>query len=145
MIMKMLVIIAVNLSLAFLVIMVAVNYQLGNQLYFFGFSESDAQINPLVRTSLLFVIMLVGVAAGQLFRDIPKTREITLERVKKSLRKGAFVGSLLGAPIVFGVVYSAARDQPDLVLASVLSFQNGFMCNSILTSLVANKTTKDDA
>lgn len=143
--MKTLVIIVVILSLAFLILMVAVNYQLGNQLYFFGFSESETQLNPLVRTSLLFVIMLVGIAAGQLFRDLPKTREITLERVKKSLRKGGFVESLLGAPIVFGVVYSAARDQPDLVLASVLSFQNGFMCNNILTSLIANKTTKDDA
>ena len=59
------------------------------------------------------------VRIGELLRSVPAQRDLWR--------------SLLGAPIIFAVVYTAARTHPDQVIGAIFAFQNGFFCKHILS------------
>jgi hypothetical protein len=133
----------VSVTASVLVTLMAVNYQSANRLWYFGFAAGDIEKSPIARTLVLWASMLLGIVAGHMFRNLKDTEESSLRQIVGLVKRGDFVKALFASPIVFGVVYSAAREQPDLILACVLAFQNGFVCHTIVASLTGEERRAD--
>jgi hypothetical protein len=82
-----------------------------------------------------FAILLVSMYFGLLFEAVLKQLIKQDELDWKSLFNGKdILISLLVSPLVFILVYFVVRNQPDMVLASLLSFQNAFFWKSMLNT-----------
>lgn len=104
---------------------------------FLGFGE-NAQAgtgNPprIADVALSALAMLIGLLFGALYQQLSSKNEpIQIGGELKAVITGAaFFRSLLVAPLVFGGVYAISSTQPDLVVALIFAFQNGFFCEAI--------------
>jgi hypothetical protein len=106
-------------------------------------SPDQAKPLPVGRTILSAVMMLIGILAGVFHSAVMNKSEITSFRQEfiRSVRSPQLIKSILAAPIVFSAVYLATREQPDLILASIFAFQNGFFCDSVLRTQGQRTTT----
>ena len=102
---------------------------------FLNFGEAE-QNKPLPIGKILssVIAMLFGILFGALYDQIfSKKRSISLKneiiRLSKSPR---LFRSLLASPVLFVGVYVAAKSQPDMVIALIFAFQNGFFCDAIM-------------
>jgi hypothetical protein len=75
----------------------------------------------------IFLCMLLGIVFGQACRTLQVQNNLSI----KSLFGAELTRSLLVSPIVFGAVYLVAKDHPDIVITSILAFENGFISNVI--------------
>jgi formate hydrogenlyase subunit 4 len=100
-------------------------------LYFKG------DIFPTRDVLLAFAVMLVGIVAGCLFRQVAAGAErVHLgKEVAKMGHSRSFIMALLISPAVFGAIFLAAADNPSGTISCVLAFQNGFFCESVSRSI----------
>ncbi len=102
----------------------------------FDGSDGNLEGSNGLRMIWIFVCMLIGIAFGQGYRVVSVDRKLSL----KNLLNADLWRSLLSSPIVFGAVYLGVRGQPDVVVASILAFENGFICNVIAEKRLARLT-----
>lgn len=84
-----------------------------------------------LRTAVLAVATVVGVVCGTAYK-LPAKSSLVAETAVSRQFFSELVRPLLASPLVFTFVYTSAREVPDLVLAGLLAFENGFFCESIL-------------
>jgi hypothetical protein len=126
-------------ALAFLaVLLVAVSYYLADQSFsFLGFGEQNqpaAKPDPW-RVVLLVVSTLLGITGGYLNTRLQNdtSQAVDLRReLREMLHSPNYYRGIFASPIVFGVIYVAANQQPDDVIAFLLAFENGFFWQRIL-------------
>lgn len=89
---------------------------------------------PLSQISISALAMVLGILFGSVYDNVNRKKgTVNLKRVvADSIRSAHFFKALLAAPIVFAGVYLASRSQPDVVVAFLFAFQNGFFCDAIL-------------
>ena len=83
---------------------------------------------------LFAVAMVMGILAGKLsHRNLDHLRqELVPRKLLTTLWSDRELWkSSLASPIVFGVIYSLLSETHDIVMATILSFQNGFFCNIV--------------
>lgn len=103
-----------------------------------GFNFEDENVSStidLTKSSLLAAFLITGILFGHLYRVLSEHGDgmhLNMALIKESFLRITLWKSFLGSPIVFGVIYVVAKDQPDLVVSSILAFENGFICNVIL-------------
>lgn len=102
---------------------------------FFGPDADPGNVSlPVWRLALSAFLMVAGILFGTIYNALKDENEdvdITTE-LARTFRRAAFWRALLVAPIVFIGVYLAARSQPDVTVASLLAFQNGFFCHELM-------------
>ncbi|QDU49467.1 hypothetical protein [Gimesia panareensis] len=95
-------------------------------------------VQSSTKTLLIFGAMMSGIVAGQLHLKLAGRRRFGKKgfwpTVKATLITPELVRATCASPIIFGVVYNLAMGQPDLVMASVFAFENGFFCHLVLRS-----------
>jgi|ERR1035438_4396956 hypothetical protein len=85
-----------------------------------------------LRPLFLFLAMLTGMAARSIHMHLQIHPSASLRRIwAKSTNSNGFRRSVIVSPIVFFVIYSAAREQPDKIVSFCLAFQNGFFWETI--------------
>lgn len=98
-------------------------------------SSNLNQNHSLIKPLLLAIFLIAGILFGHLYRILSeqdKNGSINISVLKRSFINVTLWKSFLSSPIVFGCVYIIAKEQPDLVISSVLAFENGFICNVVL-------------
>jgi hypothetical protein len=86
-----------------------------------------------LRVAVLFAAMLGGIFAKGGVAAIKDDQTIQfLVLFFQVVRSAGFVKSVLVSPLVFSIVYKAAGEQPDSILAVLLAFQNGFFWQAVL-------------
>lgn len=125
--------IAILIALVFLGLYFAQN----GAIPYLGFGDnsgSSAQnLPPTTDVSLSALAMLIGLFFGALHQQLSgKNEQVKMaSELKVAVTSAAFFRSLLVAPLVFGGVYAISGSQPDLVVALIFAFQNGFFCEAI--------------
>lgn len=120
-------------SIIFLLIALALFYnQLTSQNLFF--SNETVNSFPYVDFIVTVLCMSIGILFGSFYNQIKNKERITSfkKEIKSVFKSSHLIRSFLIAPIIFIAVYKAAGTYPDIVLAALFSFQNGFFCDSIL-------------
>jgi cellobiose-specific phosphotransferase system component IIC len=129
--------------ISLLVLNIAVVYQQTRQVRLSFFEskvqEKDDEVNSwlqLARTTALFVAMVAGIVAGQIhaminLQNIDSTNKMSA-RIVQAFLTPQMLSGLLVSPIVFSAVYSLSRNQPDLLISMVTSFENGFFWDAVL-------------
>jgi len=113
-------------------------YSFNSAIPLLGFDKPDATGNsrplPLFDLILVAIAMLAGILFGSIYERLKqRKRAVTLgKELAAVLSSPSFYRSLLAAPIVFAGVYTAAKAQPDQVVAFLFAFQNGFFCDAVL-------------
>jgi hypothetical protein len=81
----------------------------------------------------IYVCMVLGIFFGQAYRVLATidNTDIGISELRGRIFSVDLWRSLLSSPIVFGAIYLVARDQPDIIVSSILAFENGFICNVI--------------
>ena len=98
--------------------------------HFDGASEQGAGWSW--RPFFYVVAMLFGILCGYLHSRLAHRKRVNLLlEVKRAIRAGAFTRSLLVSPIVFGAVYALTKNQPDMLVGTLVAFENGFFCDVI--------------
>jgi hypothetical protein len=93
-----------------------------------------------------FAVTLLGVALGAAYRRLIKLRASGVEKIAPRELLGDVLTSvdfqigLVGAPVVFGLLWQALSDI-SLAGLSVIALQNGFASHAILEQIVADKTS----
>ncbi len=84
--------------------------------------------------ALTSIAMLAGICFGSVYERIRnRKRDVNLwKEFRSALTSGHFAISIIIAPLLFSSVYTAARAEPDFIVATMLAFQNGFFCERIL-------------
>lgn len=127
-----------TLALVFLgvVVYLGFDYATDSKLTLLGFGQDDE--SPEGSASFLGVAlsagtMFVGLMFGALYeRLLGKSGAISISRELVLLFQSAsFIRALLVAPVVFAGVYAVSQTQPDLIVAMIFAFQNGFFCEAI--------------
>lgn len=126
------------LTLVLLVVLVlitafAVSYQAQHE-FSLRFFTANEQRGLLLRNIVFALAMLGGIVMGHLHTILNATDKQVISRTDFTLalmHKGLWL-SLLASPIIFGVVYALNERQPNTVMATLLAFENGFFCHSIL-------------
>ena len=105
---------------------------------FLGFAKQGqgAGSRPnLWRILLLIVSTLLGITSGyfhvKLQSSSPSQFKLRNE-LKAMCYSPDYYRGLFASPIVFSVIYVAANQQPDDVIAFLLAFENGFFWNRVL-------------
>lgn len=95
-----------------------------------GFVEQPE--NWVLRAALLYALMVVGMLARALHEDIQKGMQQGWSGLfRNAFHSASFATAIVVSPIVFFAVYNATREQPDNMIALLLSFQNGFFWHVI--------------
>jgi hypothetical protein len=117
------------------VIYLGFDYAGNSTLPFLSFDKTDNTKNP---TSLLEVFlsggaMLAGLIFGTLYERLNKIAgQISIwGELKLLFTTAPFFRALLVSPLVFAGVYAISQKQPDLVVALILAFENGFFCEAL--------------
>ncbi len=135
------------LVVGFFALALSNHYQIEGELHtfplFFGEPTSrpaseELRISEVLRPVMMFVFMLLGVLGGRLHRALressasgPITKDFK-QVVSEVFKSSELYAPLIASPLVYAVVYAVTRDQPDLVIASLLAFENGFFCDTVL-------------
>ncbi len=88
---------------------------------------------PYVEVGLCGVAMMLGILFGTVHERL-KDSMASINLVAEfgaALRSAPFLRAMLVSPLVFVGVYMVVRTQPDLVIAVVFAFQNGFFCEAV--------------
>lgn len=116
-----------------LIVYAGVAYNHGAPLFF---REEVGQASSWPRAIGLAICMIVGIVCGQLYlrlASLPDLKKVNIRQIAKAtFSQAGLFRSLLGSPLLFVVVYSVSGRQPDLLLASVFAFENGFFCHLLL-------------
>ena len=119
-------------GIAFAIILVGgvVAYRAGGGTFYF----ESVQDVPWGRIVILIVAMFVGIMFGHYHAVASKTENrLKLGKmVTDSFSDPSLWRALFASPILFAGVYSAAVSLPDVIVAVLLSFENGFFCQRIL-------------
>jgi MFS family permease len=111
-------------------------YGNSSAIHFFE-GEQPHSLSLLVVLALVFS-MLGGIILGHLQSRLSAVREDQhvdiLPELKAAVTSGGFYRSLIASPVIFIGIYAAAKTkaQPDLVVSLLLSFENGFFCQTVL-------------
>jgi hypothetical protein len=91
---------------------------------------------------LTVVLMLVGILFGCLFRRLVGRQEPVnvLAELGAVFRSSSFLAALCVSPFVFMSVYAVVSESPGDPASYLLSFQNGFFCETVFEQLMATKT-----
>jgi len=124
------------LAAAFLLLDIAVGHQATREwLPYSFFTNTDSKPGSPRHwsTLLLFACTLLGIASGELHRYAMQHLDHSgLNALKEVVRSTRFLAAGLVSPIAFGVAYSQCRNQPDVWIALIAAFENGFFWNTIL-------------
>jgi hypothetical protein len=84
---------------------------------------------------LLPFLLVVGIFAGEVYRTLQSSDsdKIALSDFKNVIASKSLWKSLFAAPIIYLGIHYLSQDQPDLMVSSLLAFENGFFCNVILS------------
>ena len=126
------------LGVAFLttVVYIGFDYAVDANLSFLGFGEdagsADKQISPL-EVLLSAAAMFAGLVFGTLYERLTGTQDQVSIRheVARVFQSAPLFRALLVSPLVFAGVYALSQSQPDLVVALIFAFQNGFFCEAL--------------
>lgn len=105
---------------------------------FLGFEnqvQAPVQHPNAWRVSVLIVATLVGIVAGYFHIRLQgggQSRFVPMTELKEMFYSPDFYRGLFASPIVFSVIYLAANQQPDDLIAFLLAFENGFFWNRVL-------------
>ena len=105
---------------------------------FLHFEGTERTEFPWQRCLVLCFAMFSGILCGFLYRRFENTKEIKISLFKRILADSRLWRSLLASPMVFAAIYALSKDNPDLIISSVLAFENGF-----LSDLVIQKRLKE--
>lgn len=115
-------------------------FQNSNNQTLFDFFNSDSKPNPQKYSNLLFgisvgLVMVLGIIFGHLYTSLGATKKktINIKDLKKTFTEKQLWRSIIASPIIFGVIYSFAKEA-EPVMSLLFSFENGFFCNAILTN-----------
>ena len=106
-------------------------------------SVSDGR-NSVFTMLWIFLCMLFGILFGHAYRALAAISgkgAVHFSTLISRIPGTDLWRSLLSSPIVFGVIYLLARDQPDIVVSSILAFENGFICNVVAEKRINTLTT----
>ncbi|MDJ0698163.1 hypothetical protein [Mastigocoleus sp. MO_188.B34] len=123
---------------ALTILLIGIFVFIGSIREFQGLNFEGEDIRQNIRLGLtiwLAFVLLIGVFIGHIYRFLakyPPNTKVRMEEIVGSVNDVNLWRSLISSPIVFGVVYIMAREQPDLVVSSILAFENGFICNVVL-------------
>ncbi len=67
------------------------------------------------------------------------------KKFRNVVGSATFVRPLVISPIVFSGVYVVIREKPDVVVACLFAFENGFFCESVFNKNVASKSNGEVA
>ncbi len=127
---------AALIGLLFIGVVVSESYVVTGKLQPWFFEDKPPVGSIGSRTLLLALLMLAGILAGELHNALAQVRpggRIKVGAIVASaFRSGSLWRALLASPLVFGAVYMITKDQPDLVISVLLSFENGFFCQAVL-------------
>jgi hypothetical protein len=112
------------------------DYSINHRILVIGFDKEPERSRsvPVWQIALSAVAMILGVLFGSIY-DRLKSRKGKVrlgKEVSALLSSSHFLKALLAAPIIFAGVYAASRSQPDVLVAFLFAFQNGFFCDAIL-------------
>lgn len=126
----------------FLIIDTAVAHQITQELELRFFDAYKFKPLHFWRTALLGVTTIMGILCGHLYSNLGPstgTKPVGIAKtIKSAIRQNSLWRSFLASPIIFSLVYSLTKEQPDIVLASFLAFENGFFCEAILKKRTAS-------
>jgi hypothetical protein len=121
----------------FAVVGVLFDWSLNGAVRIIGFEPPKGMPSP--RPILLDVLicgtaMLLGMIGGTVYESIKsrKTRINLRHELIRAIGSPRFAICIVVAPLLFAGVYSAARAEPDVVVAAAFAFQNGFFCDRIV-------------
>jgi anti-sigma-K factor RskA len=85
-------------------------------------------------TALYALAMIAGIIAGFIHKALADESQPAISITLLALWHDKDLWrAVLASPIVFGVVYGIASKTTDPIVATLLSFENGFFCNLILS------------
>lgn len=120
----------------FIIVTFAVIFQLERQISLNFFTDSSFRYAVLLRPIVLGILMIIGIVFGYVHSQLntqPKNRKVNIvSEFRKAFSQGGLWRSLLSAPLVYAVIYVMSERTPDVVIASVLAFENGFFCELVL-------------
>lgn len=83
---------------------------------------------------VLSLVMAIGILFGSVYEGIGDRMSLSAfaNVLRNAVTSGHFIKAILASPILFAVVYAAAQKQPDIVIAVLFAFENGFFCQAVL-------------
>jgi hypothetical protein len=101
-----------------------------------GFKELNQAV-PVVVVGTTAVAMLVGIFASAMWDQLKNAPGDVIDIrliLGRALQSASLIRASLVSPIVFAAVYAVIKEQPDVVVAHLLAFQNGFFWKSVLST-----------
>lgn len=101
-----------------------------------GFDDIASSL-PWLRVATIAAAMLAGVFANAVWAAIPRVSGDN-DRVNvgvlldHAVNSGAFLRAVIVSPIVLLAVYAVVKREPDVFVAHLLAFQNGYFWDSVL-------------
>lgn len=110
------------------------DYQRNRRIRVVGFNPSSSTASLPVKEALAAAAaMLAGVIFGSLHHELQQASPQASMRtaLRKTFHRTGLYRSLLIAPLAYAGVYAAARQQPDVVIALLFAFENGFFIDNV--------------
>lgn len=130
----------VNIILIFLIFPLIIfssiltNYSLSD---YFGFNSANSELLDTLKVTTLSIATILGIICGFVYQNIGTIKgDDNSENsgfFKKLLRNSELWKSLLASPIICGVVLATNRNSPDLLMAIIFAFENGFFSNLVFS------------
>ncbi len=107
--------------------------------------DKDSTANDIIVSIIAFSATILGVLLGSLYRRLVELKERGQQSIRNRvlfrqvLRSIDFKIGLVGAPIVFGLLWNAISDisMPGML---IIALQNGFTSHAILREVVPYQT-----
>jgi hypothetical protein len=113
------------------------DYSLNQKISMVGFEPTQDQKSthreiPYARAAGSLGAMLFGILFGSVYDRIREAKgEISIIELGAAFASAHLYKAVLVSPLVYVGVYITSGSQPDVVIASLFAFQNGFFCHSI--------------
>lgn len=107
-----------------------------------GFEEVSSDVSWKTVTTGL--VTLIGVLAHSVYNRLSeKEGDVNIkEELFKTFRSSSFLRAVIVSPIVFIGVYGAIKNEPDLLVAHLFAFQNGFFWDVVFMKSKADLDEK---
>jgi uncharacterized membrane protein len=123
------------LAIGLCVLILFYDWTFNDRIRIVGFQGDEPTQSPrpiAMDVAFCATALVLGILFGTIYEQISKRQRINWKtELVRALGSAHFATSLVIAPVLFAGVYSAARSQPDLIVALMFAFQNGFFCDRV--------------